>query len=63
MIINRYPHTYAVDYLREVIDNDIELPLTRAEATRIIRRVSEVIDMDNEEVAIKMADAYLLGGL
>ena len=63
MIINRYPYTYAADHLRIVMNEDIGLHLSRAESSRIRHRISEAIGIDDEEVAIKMADTYLLGDL
>jgi len=63
MIISRYPYTYAADYLRISINEDMGLHLSRAEAARIRHRIAEAIEIDDEEVAMKMADVYLLDGL
>lgn len=63
MIINRYPYTYAADYLRIIMNETIGLSLSRAEAACIRNRISKAVGIDDEEVAIKMADAYLLGEL
>jgi len=38
-------------------------PPSRAEAARIRHRIAEAIEIDDEEVAMKMADVYLLDGL
>jgi len=50
----RYPYTYATDLMR----NQLGPHISRAHASKIIALVADTLDMNLEDVAIKMADRY-----
>lgn len=59
---SRYPYTYACDYLRMLSgkqDNGISPRLSRAQASHIRKTISEVMGLDDEEVAKGLADKFL----
>lgn len=51
----RYPYTYACDFLRMKVDPMI----SRSQASQLREIIAEVIGMDDEELAKKLADFYL----
>ena len=60
---NRYPWTYAADFIRAIPDtsNDDfeETKLSREEATRILRMFAEVCDFSAEDLAVALAERFL----
>lgn len=57
--MSRYPYTYASDLLRMIPDLGPEgCKLSRSEASSIRQKISEILGLDDEEVAKKLADYY-----
>lgn len=61
MTDTRYPYTYACDLIRRgsPIRKGEGVVLSRGDASRIIKLVSDAIGMDNHELACKLAEAQL----
>jgi len=59
MIENRYPYTYAADYMREMIAKDCGILLSRSDASYIRRLIAESIDMDDAAIAVILANKFL----
>ena len=65
MTDSRYPYTYAADYVRGfVTDYDETLrvqktTMSRSEASQARKAFAIALGMDDEELARKLADAYL----
>lgn len=56
----RYPYTYAADYLRMKVGNDYDKGLiSRAAASRVRHLIAEAIGMSDEEIAVKLAEKYI----
>ena len=56
----RYPYTYADDYVRTLVGhNEQGCVLSRSEASLIISGIAKAIDIQEEEVFEKIADAEL----
>ncbi|RZI60660.1 MAG: hypothetical protein EOP14_00045 [Pseudomonas sp.] len=61
----RYPYTYACDYLRVKVDDYSEevgmrvTTISRSQASQAIGAVAEAIGMPKEDLARKLADAFL----
>jgi len=51
----RYPYTYACDLLREAAG----LELSRSGASKIRQLIADVLCLDDEQVAQKLAERYL----
>ena len=56
----RYPYTYAADYLRIKMWEICGMQLSRADSSRIRHIIGEVLGMDDEDLAEKLANKYLL---
>jgi hypothetical protein len=54
---NRYPYTHAADYLREQVCSSEGM--SRGAASRIRTAIADVIGMDDEDLAKKLADRFL----
>jgi hypothetical protein len=52
---SRFPYTYACDYLRTKVGAHI----SRSEMSQIRSLIAEVLDMDDNALAIKLADKYM----
>lgn len=67
----RYPYTHAADFIRmipekeyiESIGMSIGVKLSRSDASRIRSAIAEVLGIDDEELARKLADKYLIDNL
>lgn len=60
----RYPYTYAADYIRDIAGyNGTSVlsgtKLSRADASRIFKEIADIIEMDEEVLAKKIADKFL----
>ena len=56
----RYPYTYACDYIRTASPyGDTGCILSRSDASQIRQLISLALDMDDKEVAEKLADTFL----
>ncbi len=56
----RYPYTYACDLIRGIPDRDgLSCKLSRAESSKIRSFIAEVLGMDDQCLAEKLADYYL----
>lgn len=56
----RYPYTYACDFIRGLAGyGPGGTKLSRGDASQIRQGIAAVIDMDDEELANKLADAEL----
>lgn len=53
---DRYPYTYACDMLREICSK-----LSRYEASKIRQLFANILDINDEELANKLADHYVNG--
>lgn len=49
---SRYPYTYAWDYLRGFCENSI----SRSDIAKMMEFLSELLEIDYEELAVKIAD-------
>lgn len=62
---SRYPYTYACDFLRARVDDYDEhlkcrVPtISRSQASLAIGAIALVMDMSHQELAEKLADAYM----
>lgn len=57
---NRYPYTYACDYIRGVAGYDKGgTKISRGDASNIISSLSKILDMDYKTLAGKTADAEI----
>lgn len=65
--MSRYPYTYAADYIRKYAGEGYPIDgvavkspkLSRSDASQVRRVFSRVLDLNDEELAKKLADAYL----
>jgi hypothetical protein len=56
----RYPYTYAADYLRAVAGyNNTGTKISRADASRLCRAITDIAGIGNEWLAQQLADYYL----
>lgn len=56
---SRYPYTYACDLIRMVAGySSAGSKLSRLDASLIRTKIAEIIEMDDEELAIKLADYF-----
>lgn len=56
----RYPYTYSADYIRIIGGyGDKGIRLSRSDASQIRSKIAEIIGMDDNELACKLADYYL----
>ena len=60
MIETGYPYTHITDYLRSMVERDIGIELSRAEATHIRYIISKAIGAIDEAIAAELADAHIL---
>lgn len=55
----RYPYTYACDLIRTMVGFSRDgTKLSRSDASQIRRGIAEVLDMNDYDLAIKLADHY-----
>jgi len=54
----RYPYTYAADCLRNLVWQHGDGMISRSSASLIRQAISSALDMDDAEVAKKLADHY-----
>ena len=60
MIDTRYPYTYAADFIRTYGPVSSEgVVLSRSDASQIREAIAKAIGIDDEELAVKLADAQL----
>jgi hypothetical protein len=60
MTDTRYPYTYACDFIRMAGPvNSSGVVLSRSDASQICHVIAAALDMDNHELACKLADAEL----
>ena len=60
MTDSRYPYTYAADFIRTCGPVSSEgVVLSRSDASQIIRAIAEAIGIDDEQLAVKLADQQL----
>ena len=60
MTDSRYPYTYACDYIRALGPvSSSGVVLSRSNASQIRSGIAEVLGIDDEELAKKLADAQL----
>lgn len=56
---NRYPYTYACDFVRGLAGyGDGGTKLSRSDAATIRQGIARALDMDDEDLARKLADHY-----
>jgi len=62
----RYPYTYAADFIRSLVGYSVNVgypvyrdKLSRSEAAAIHKSIADVLGLDAESVAAKLADHYL----
>jgi len=57
----RYPYTYAADYIRSIAgyNEQCSTKLSRSDASQIRQKISEILEIDDDLVARKIADYYL----
>lgn len=57
----RYPYTYAYDYIREIVGvgDDGSIKISRSDASQIVSVLADLVGLDNEEMAKRIADRYL----
>lgn len=56
----RYPYTYAADFIRTYGPVSSEgVVLSRSDASKIREAIAEAIGMEDEELAVKLADQQL----
>jgi len=65
MTNTRYPYTYACDYIRQsfidtLADSAMQCQIpSRVEAARLRQKIATALGMSDEDLAKKLADAYL----
>ena len=59
-----YPYTYAADHIRMLAGytngNERGTKLSRSDASRIRQEIADIIGMNDEELAKKIADKYMI---
>jgi hypothetical protein len=56
---SRYPYTYACDYIRSLAGyGEQGTKIGRSDASTIMKGIAQVIGIDDEELACKLADYY-----
>lgn len=57
----RYPCTYACDYIRGFgpVQYGEGVVLSRADASQILQGIAKALNMDDHQLACKLADAFL----
>lgn len=56
---SRYPYTYACDLIRMIAGYSSDgSKLSRSDASHIYQKIAEILGMDAEDLAIKLADYF-----
>jgi hypothetical protein len=60
MTDTRYPYTHACDFIRSIAGyGENGAKLSRSDASQIRSKIAEIIEMDDNLLACKLADYYL----
>jgi len=53
--MSRFPYTHAADFIRQIVS----LQVSRSEASQLRQKIAEALDMEDSELAAKLAIIFM----